>query len=148
MQLRANCLGQAVSTMKHHILASSGNYLIPQQIINFSCKNEFTPIATTHEKKKINSLRYEQNTILICQMEKKRTQKVTTSSINLMAQFSTTHLSWHVVTQNKCLYFSLIAFLYVFYVLVHILMKYYSKDMRYCYKNVLSFMRTALLDVS
>lgn len=51
MQLRANCLGQAVSTMKHHILASSGNYLIPQQIINFSCKNEFTPIATTHEKK-------------------------------------------------------------------------------------------------
>lgn len=59
MQLRANCLGQAVSTMKHHILASSGNYLIPQQIINFSYKNEFTPIATTHEKKKINSPRYE-----------------------------------------------------------------------------------------
>lgn len=51
MQLRVNCLGQAVSTMKHHILAS-GNYLIPQQIINFSYKNELTPIATAHEKKK------------------------------------------------------------------------------------------------
>lgn len=51
MQLTANCLGQAVSTMKHRILASSGNYRIPQQIINFSYKNEFTPIATAHEKK-------------------------------------------------------------------------------------------------
>lgn len=74
MQLRANCLGQAVSTMKHHILASSGNYPIPQQIINFSCKNEFTPIATTHEKK-INSPRYELDYYINSSNGKKKNSK-------------------------------------------------------------------------
>lgn len=84
MQLTANCLGQAVSTMKHRILASSGNYRIPQQIINFSYKNEFTPIATAHEKKN-NSPKYELDYYINLSNGKKRIQKVTTSSINLAA---------------------------------------------------------------